>query len=90
MLDDRREIMQNVYLTYLPANKFKTCLLSAQLIAPLAPETASYNALLPAVLRRGTTSRKMVRGSSSIPDSVTDISSIIWNSWRRNPNPWIW
>lgn len=54
MLDDRREIMQNVYLTYLPANKFKTCLLSAQLIAPLAPETASYNALLPAVLRRGT------------------------------------
>lgn len=54
MLERRRVIMQDVYLTYLPAEKFKTCLLSAQFIAPLRAETASYNALLPAVLRRGT------------------------------------
>ena len=54
MLQARKEIMPQVYLTYLPADKFKTCLLSAYLVAPLTRETASYNALLPAVLRRGT------------------------------------
>ena len=50
----RTEIMQNVFLTYLPAKKFKTGLLSAQFITPLRKETASANALLPAVLNRGT------------------------------------
>jgi len=54
MYDNRKEIMQNVFLTYLPAQKFKTCLLSAHFVTPLEKETASYNALLPAVLRRGT------------------------------------
>lgn len=54
MYENRKEIMQNVFLTYLPAKKFKTCLLSAHFITPLGRETASYNALLPAVLRRGT------------------------------------
>ncbi len=54
MYKQRRQIMENVYLTYLPADKFKTCLLSVHLITPLRKETASYNALLPAVLRRGT------------------------------------
>ena len=50
----RREIMQDVFLTYLPAKKFKTSYLSAQFITPLRAETASANALLPAVLHRGT------------------------------------
>ena len=50
----RWELMPHVYLTYLPARKFKTEVLSAQFITPLAKETASYNALLPAVLHRGT------------------------------------
>ena len=50
----RWELMPHVYLTYLPARKFKTGVLSAQFITPLAEETASYNALLPAVLHRGT------------------------------------
>ena len=54
MYENRKEIMQNVFLTYLPAKKFKTCLLSAHFVTPLGRETASYNALLPAVLRRGT------------------------------------
>lgn len=54
MYENRKEIMQDVFLTYLPAQKFKTCLLSAHLVTPLRRETASYNALLPAVLRRGT------------------------------------
>ena len=50
----RRQIMQDVFLTYLPAKKFKTSYLSAQFITPLRAETAGANALLPAVLHRGT------------------------------------
>ena len=45
--------MEGVSLTYLPARKFKTSLLSAQFVAPLRKDTASAYALLPAVLRRG-------------------------------------
>ena len=51
---NRTEIMQDVYLTYLHAKKFKTGALSAQFLTPLRAETASANALLPAVLHRGT------------------------------------
>ena len=54
MFDNRREIMQDVFLTYLPAQRFKTSRMTVQLIAPLKRETAAANALLPAVLRRGT------------------------------------
>lgn len=54
MLDNRREIMQDVFLTYLPAQRFKTSRMTVQLIAPLQREAAAANALLPAVLRRGT------------------------------------
>ena len=54
MNEYRKEIMRNVYLTVLPARKFKTGCLSAQFVTALGRETASYNALLPAVLSRGT------------------------------------
>ena len=54
MNEIRKEIMQNVYLTYLPAKKFKTSCFSAHLVTPLRKDTASYNALFPAVLHRGT------------------------------------
>lgn len=50
----RVQLADGVYLTYLPARKFKTSLLSAQFVTPLRQETASAWALLPAVLRRGT------------------------------------
>lgn len=50
----RTKLVDGMYLTYLPARKFKTSLLSAQFVTPLAEETASAYALLPAVLRRGT------------------------------------
>ena len=51
----RREIMDRVYLTYLPAKKFKTGCLSAQFITPLRRETASCGALLPLVLQHRST-----------------------------------
>ena len=54
MKTTRIQLADGVYLTYLPARKFKTSLLSAQFVTPLRQETASALALLPAVLRRGT------------------------------------
>lgn len=50
----RTKLAEGVYLTYLPAHKFKTSLLSAQFVTPIKAESASAFALLPAVLRRGT------------------------------------
>ena len=52
----RTRLAEGVYLTYLPARKFKTSLLSAQFVTPIRQETAPACALLPAVLRRGTVS----------------------------------
>ncbi len=52
----RTKLAEGVYLTCLPARKFKTSLLSAQFVTPLRRETASACALLPALLRRGTVS----------------------------------
>lgn len=37
----RIQLADGVYLTYLPARKFKTSLLSAQFVTPLQQETAS-------------------------------------------------
>jgi predicted Zn-dependent peptidase len=48
--------MDNVYLTYLPSDKFKTGFLSAQLVLPLSRSTAGRNALMVNVLGRGTRS----------------------------------
>ena len=50
----RKDLMEGVNLTYLPARKFKTGLLSAHFLTPLDRSDAGANALLPAVLRRGT------------------------------------
>ena len=50
----RKELMEGVSLTYLPARKFKTGLLSAHFLTPLDRGSAAVRALLPAVLRRGT------------------------------------
>lgn len=52
----RTQLAGGVFLTYLPAEKFKTSLLSAQFVVPLRWETASANALSSAILRRGTVS----------------------------------
>ena len=54
MTENRRQIMPEVYLTHCPSDKFKTGLLSAQLITPLRADSASACALLPEVLQRGT------------------------------------
>lgn len=48
-----KQLAEGVHLTYLPARKFKTSLLSAQFVTPLRQETVAANALLAAVLRPG-------------------------------------
>ena len=50
----RQMLMENVYLTHIPSEKFKTSFFSAQMAAPLRAETAGFNALLVNVLSRGT------------------------------------
>lgn len=50
----RQMLMDNVYLTHVPSEKFKTGFLSAQMAAPLDKDTAPRNALLVNVLNRGT------------------------------------
>ena len=50
----RQKLMDRVYLTCIPSEKFKTSFLSAQIAAPLEKETAGCNALMVNVLSRGT------------------------------------
>lgn len=52
----RQCLMDNVYLTYVPSEKFKTSFMSAQMVVPMTRETSAYNALLVNVLSRGTVS----------------------------------
>jgi len=52
----REQIGDNIYLTHIPSEKFKTGFLSAQMAVPLTRETAGRNALLINVLSRGTAS----------------------------------
>ena len=50
----RDEILPGVFLTCLQTDKFKTGVVSLNLLTPLTRENAAKNALIPSVLRRGT------------------------------------
>ena len=50
----RTEIMPGVWLTAIKTDKFKTSCMSINLLTQLERETASMNAVIPYVLRRGT------------------------------------
>ncbi|MCF0120792.1 MAG: insulinase family protein, partial [Oscillospiraceae bacterium] len=51
----RKEILPGTYLTCVSSTKFKTGFITVNLITRLEKKTASKNALIPYVLRRGTT-----------------------------------
>ena len=51
----RKELLPGIFLTHLRSDKFKTACISLNLLTQLSRETASMNALIPYVLRRGTT-----------------------------------
>ena len=50
----RSELLPGVHLTAVHTKKFKSSVLGLQFLLPLQEETASLNALVPMVLRRGT------------------------------------
>ncbi|MBQ9686826.1 MAG: insulinase family protein [Oscillospiraceae bacterium] len=51
----RSELLPGVYLSHLRSDKFKTACMSVNLLTQLTRENAAMNALIPQVLRRGTT-----------------------------------
>ena len=63
-------IMPDVVLTCLNTDKFKTGCLSLNLLTPLSRETASKNALIPFVLRRGTATAPDMAAISAKLDSL--------------------
>ena len=85
MFDNRREIMQDVFLTYLPAQRFKTSRMTVQLIAPLQRETAAANALLPAVLSRGTMRHPDMESLSAAMDTLygATVDSVVRKKGER-------
>lgn len=50
---ERMELLPGVYLSAVQTDKFKTALLSVSLLSQLTREDASANAILPSLLRRG-------------------------------------
>ncbi len=66
----REKLSDGVSLTHIPADKFKTGLLSVQFLTPLCEKTASLGALLPAVLRRGTKQYPDMRALSCALDRL--------------------
>lgn len=85
MYENRREIMQDVFLTYLPARKFKTSRLTVNLIAGLDRVSASANALLPAVLSRGTARYPDMEQLSAAMDTLygATVDSIVRKKGER-------
>ncbi len=50
---ERMELLPNVFLTAVQTDRFKTALMSASLLTQLERQNASANAVLPSLLRRG-------------------------------------
>lgn len=81
----RKELQNGVYLNYVPAVKFKTGVLGAQLITPLDEESAASGALLPAVLRRGTTAHRDMRAIAAELDCLYG-ASIAYTVRKKGEN----
>lgn len=66
----RKDIMPNVALTCLRTDKFKSGCLSVSLLTQLTAENAAKNAILPRVLRRGTTAHPDMDSLSAALDEL--------------------
>ncbi len=66
----RKEILPGVWLTCLRTDKFKTGLLSLNLLTRLCRENAAKNALIPSVLRRGSARHPDMESISAALDSL--------------------
>ena len=88
MTTTRQRLTENVYLTCTAAEKFKTDFLSAQFFTPLRRETAGLNALLPAVLQRGTERRPDMQRLSAALDMLYGAS--VEHSVRKRGEQQLW
>ena len=66
----RIELQPGVWLTAVQTKKFKSSVLGAQFLTPLTAETASLNALIPMVLRRGTAEHPDMESLSAALDEL--------------------
>ena len=66
----RRELFPGVWLRTVHTHKFKSSYLSLTLMTPLSAGTASANALIPAVLRRGTAAHPDLESLSAALDEL--------------------
>ena len=66
----KTELAPGVSLTAVRTNKFKSAVLSVSLLTPLKKETASLNALVPYVLRRGTQDKPDMNTLSAALDGL--------------------
>ena len=66
----RRELIPGVWLRAIHTDKFKSSYLGLTMLTPLERETAAANALIPAVLRRGTASHPDLEALSAALDEL--------------------
>ena len=66
----RTELFPGVHLTAVHTDKFKSAVLGLQFLLPLEEQTASCNALVPAVLRRGTEAHPDMEALSAALDEL--------------------
>ena len=76
---ERTEIMPGVWFNYIPSSKFKTAVLSVSLLTQMERQTAAMNALIPAVLTRGTNSFPDLEALSRRMDELygADVSPVV-------------
>lgn len=70
MEEKRTQLFPGVWLRTVHTDKFKSAYLSLTLLAPLEEESASLNALLPRVLRRGTQTHPDMESMSAALDEL--------------------
>ena len=74
IMDNRIEILPDVFLTSVQTDKFKTGCFSVNLLRPMRREEASANALIPSVLLRGSGRWPFLR----VLTSFTEQASARW------------
>ncbi len=70
MIFERIEIKKGVFVSVVKTDKFKTGLLTVNLLTPLSEETASLNSLLTDVLKRGTVSYPTMQSLNKKKDEL--------------------
>ena len=84
----RSELLPGVFLTLVPATKFKSSLLSMSLLAPLRQETAAVNALIPYLLRRGSETHPDLQSISAALDLCMAAQLTPLSAKRERHNAW--